>query len=104
MKDNDLIEKLMCNPRIKNLGLKKESVVDILKAYNRIAIDTLLENGNVELGNGMSIEIVKLIDRVHVLRGTPYKSSRKYKLKLTMDNTIYKQIEEYYDRLLEDIL
>jgi hypothetical protein len=104
MKDNNVIDKLMNSPRIKNLGLKKETVVDILKTYNEVAFNTLLENGHIELGNGMIIEVVKLIDRVHVLRGTPYKSSRRYKLKLTMEDIVYKRIEEYYNKLQEEIL
>ncbi len=104
MKDNNVIDQLMSSPRIKNLGLKRESVLDILKTYNDIAFNTLLENGHIELGNGMIIEVVQLLDRVHVLRGTPYKSSRKYKLKLTMEDVVYKKIEEYYNRLQEEIL
>ena len=100
---NNVIDKLMNSPRIKNLGLKKESVIDILRDYNEIALNNLLENGHIELGNGMIIEVVQLIDRIHVLRGTPYKSSRKYKLKLTMEDNIYQKIEEYYTKLQEDI-
>ena len=104
MKDNKVLDSLMTNPRIKSMGLKKETVADILKAYNSIVIDTLMENGHIELDNGMIIEIVKLLDRVHVLRGVSYKSSRKYKLKLTMEEVLYRRIEEYYDQLGEDIL
>lgn len=103
MKDNQVVSKLMNSPRIKNLGLKQESVVDILKAYNDIAFDTLLENGFIELGNGLIIEVVRLLDRVHVLRGTTYKSSRKYKLKMTMEDEVYRKIDEYYTRLQEEI-
>lgn len=104
MKDNNsVIDKLMISPRIKNLGLKRETVIDILKEYNDVAFNTLLENGHIELGNGMIIEVVQLIDRVHVLRGTPYKSNRRYKLKLTMEDVVYKKIEEYYNKLQEEI-
>lgn len=104
MKNDLVIEKLMTNSRIKNLGLKKESIIDILKAYNEIAFNILLEKGQIELGNGITIEVVQLIDRVHVLRGVSYKSSRKYKLKLTMEDAVYEKIEEYYNRLQEEIL
>lgn len=104
MKDNKVLETLMNSPRVKSMGLKQESVSDILKIYDNIVIDALLENGHIELSNGMIIEIVKLLDRVHVLRGVSYKSSRRYKLKLTMEDFLYRKIEEYYDRLGEDIL
>lgn len=103
MKENNILDKLMETPRIKNLGLKKGSILNILEAYNNIAFDYMLENGYVELGNGMTLEIVQLSDRVHVLRGIPYKNSRKYKLKLTMEDTVYRKIEEYYSKLQEEI-
>lgn len=103
-KDNGVLSKLMNSPSVKNIGLKQEAVTNILKAYNDIAIESLLENGYIELGNGMIIEVVQLVDRVHVLRGTPYKSTRKFKLKLTLEDRFYKKIEEYYDRLKEEIL
>lgn len=104
MREDKLLDSLMDSPRIKSLGLKKESVLDILKTYNQIVLSTLLDTGHVELSNGMIIEVVKLLDRVHVLRGISYKSSRKYKLKLTMEEYLYRKIEEYYDKLGEDIL
>lgn len=100
---NNTIDKVMSHPSIKNLGLTKESILNILSVYDEAVLTDLLENGHIELGNGMIIEVVRLIDRVHVLRGTTYKSNRKYKLKLTMEEILYKKIEEYYDRLQEDI-
>lgn len=100
----DVLNKLMKHPKVRNLGLKPEAVKAILKAYNDVATTALLENGHIELGNGIIIDVVQLINRVHVLRGTTYQSSRKYKLKLTMEDRMYKKIEEYYDRLQEDIL
>lgn len=103
MKSNSLVDKLVNDSSIRRLGLKKESVLDIINSYNDIILDTLLENGSVSLDNGIIIEIVQLLDRVHVLRGVSYKSSRKYKLKLTMEDKIYSKIEEYYDKLQEDI-
>lgn len=104
MKDNSVLDKLMQNSRVKSLGLTQETILSILKAYGDITLDTLLENGYLELGNGMILEVVQLLDRVHVLRGVSYKSSRKYKLKITMEDSIYKKIEEYYDRLQEEIM
>lgn len=104
MQDNRLLDELMKKPEIKNLGLRKEIIVNILKGYNDIAFDFLLENGYVSLGNGMNFEVVQLTDRVHVLRGVPYSSTRKYKLKVTLDDTPYNKIEEYYKKLQEDIL
>jgi len=104
MKDNQLVDKLMQSPKVRRLGLKKDSVLDILKTYNDIAFDALLEQGHLEVGNGMILEIVQLLDRVHVLRGVPYKSSRKYKIKLTMEQSVYEAIENYYDTLQEEIL
>lgn len=101
---NDVLDKLMKNSRIKSLGLKRESILDILRVYEELAFQSLLENGRYEVGNGMNLEVVQLLDRVHVLRGIPYKSSRKYKLKLTMEEDIYKRIESYYDTLKEDIM
>lgn len=104
MKCDILINKLMNTPHLRNLGLKKEIVESIVDDYNEILLDELLEKGHIELKNGMNIEIVRLIDRVHVLRGITYKSNRKYKLKLTMEDILYKKIEEYYDKLQEDIM
>ena len=104
MKDNGVLSKLMESPRVKSLGLTQESVSDILQSYDDIVFNTLLQNGYIELGNGLIIEIVYILDRIHVLRGIPYKSSRKYKLKLTMEDQVYKKIEEYYDKLQEEIL
>lgn len=104
MKDNEILDELMQSAIVKSLGLKKEVVLSILKTYNDVAFNNLLENGHLELGNGMIVEVVQLIDRVHVLRGVPYKSSRKYKLKLTMEDTVYKKIEDYYDQLKQEIL
>lgn len=104
MKSNtDILDKLMNSPRVKNLGLKKDSIIDILKNYNDIAFDSLLENGYINLGNGMILEVVQLTDRVHVLRGVSYCSTRKYKLKLTLEDEPYNKIEEYYNKLQEAI-
>lgn len=104
MKENKLIDKLMKSARIKGLGLKREAVESILKEYEEIAFKSLLENGYVDIGNGMTIEIIRISDRVHVLRGVTYKSTRKYKLKLTMMENIYNRIESYYDELEKEIL
>jgi len=104
MKNDKILDSLMSSPKIKSLGLKREYVEGILNSYNEIILDVLLDTGHVELSNGMIIEVVKLLDRVHVLRGVSYKSSRKYKLKLTMEDILYRKIEEYYDQLGEDIL
>ena len=100
----NITEELMDSNSIKNLGLKKDTVEDILSIYNNIIITKLLDNGYIELNNGMIIEVVQLLDRVHVLRGVSYNSNRKYKLKLTMTDDLYKKIEEYYNRLQEEIL
>lgn len=104
MDNKSLVDELMNTKKVKSLGLKRESVVEILESYSDIALDKLLENGHVELGNGLIIEVVQLLERVHVLRGVTYKSSRKYKLKLTMEDKIYNRIEEYYNKLKEDIM
>lgn len=103
MRDEKIIERLMNTKSIRNLGVKKEIVESIIQSYNDIALTELLDKGHIELSNGMNIEVVKLIDRVHVLRGIPYKSNRKYKLKLTMEDILYKKIEAYYDKLQEEI-
>lgn len=103
MKSNERISKMMEHPSIRNLGLKDEIISLIVSIYDSVVLDDLLENGHIELDNGMNIEIVKLLDRVHVLRGISYQSNRKYKLKLTMEDALYKRIEEYYDSLLKEI-
>lgn len=103
MKNNTVIDDLMNNPKVKNIGLKRETIVSLLKAYEEVAFNSLLDNGRIELGNGMSIEVIQLLERVHVLRGNTYKSSRKYKLKLTMNDEVYKRIEAYYNKLKEEI-
>lgn len=103
MNNKELLDRLMEDSKIKRSGLTPEVIKYIIKTYNDTSLDMLLENGHVELGNDMILEVVQLTDRVHVLRGTPYKSNRKYKLKLTMEDTVYKKIEEYYDRLKQEI-
>lgn len=103
MRNEQLLNRLMETPRIRNLGLKKEIVSSILDSYDDIVLSILLENGHIELDSGMNMEVVKLTDRVHVLRGVSYKSNRKYKLKLTMENRVYDKIEEYYEKLNEEI-
>lgn len=102
-KPNVAIERFIESPKIKNLGITRETALDILKEYNDVAIGVLLENGYIDLGNGLHLEIVKISDRVHVLRGTVYKSTRQYKLKATMGEDIYKRVDEYYNSLLEEI-
>lgn len=104
MKNNKIVDDMMSSTKIKNLGLKRESLEEILDIYSQCLVNNLLENGYIQLDNGFNIEVVLLLDRVHVLRGIQYKSNRKYKLKLTMEENIYKQIESYYDKLKEDIL
>ena len=104
MINSKILSTLSSNPDIKRLGLSESSLVAILDSYNDILIDNLLENGRIEVGNGLIIEVVKLLDRVHVLRGTTYKSNRKYKLKLTMEDRVYDKIESYYNKLQEDIM
>lgn len=94
----------MNDPKIRNLGLREEIVASIIQSYSDRAIKVLLDNGYINLDNGMYIEVVKLTDRVHVLRGVPYQSTRKYKLKLSMDESLYNKIEKYYDALQEEIL
>lgn len=103
MRNEQLLNRLMETPRIRNLGLKKEIVSSIIDSYDDIVLSILLENGHIELDSGMNMEVVKLTDRVHVLRGVSYKSNRKYKLKLTMENRVYDKIEEYYEKLNEEI-
>lgn len=104
MKNPDVLEKMMRSPRIRNLGLKEESVLSILEAYESASLETLLDNGHIDLGNDVILEVVPLLDRVHVLRGVAYKANRKYKLKITMGDQLYNKIEEYYDRVREEIL
>lgn len=104
MKSNVALERFMNSPKIKNLGITKETAVEILKEYNDVALNVLLEQGYIELGNGLQIEIIKILDRVHVLRGIAYKSTRQYKLKISMDENIYKKVDDYYTSLMEDIL
>lgn len=101
--DKAILDTLMNDPKIRNLGLKEEIVSSIIESYSNIAIEELLNNGYLSLNNGMYFEVVKLTDRVHVLRGVPYQSTRKYKLKLSMDESLYSKIEKYYDKLQEDI-
>lgn len=103
MKDDKILEKLMSDPKIRNLGLKEEVISSIINSYNDRVLDSLLENGHIEINNGMNIEVVRLISRVHVLRGVEYHSNRKYKLKLTMEENLYEKIEKYYDDLEKEI-
>lgn len=104
MINKSLVDKLMNSNRIRNLGLKEGTVIEILESYDSIILDTLLENGVVNLGNGITIDVVHLLDRVHTLRGIPYPNTRKFKLKVTLDDNLYNRIADYYNKLKEDIL
>lgn len=104
MKNDPVLDSLMKNPRVRNLGLKEELVSSIIESYSELALENLLNNGYITLSNGMTIEIVQLTDRVHVLRGVSYSSNRKYKLKLTMDESLYNKISDYYEKLKEEII
>ena len=108
MKDNlgidQAIERVVDSSFVRNSGLKREFVETILSHYNDAIVSTLLDSGKVELSNGMTISVVHLRDRVHVLRGISYKSNRRYKLKITMDERVYQKIEDHYNQLREDIL
>ena len=104
MTNPSVLEKMMNSPKIKSLGLREESVLSIIEAYESAALETILENGHSDLGNGAILEVVPLIDRVHVLRGVAYRANRKYKLKITLGDDLYEKIEKYYDQLREDIL
>lgn len=103
MSDDQVLNKLMKTSTVRNLGLKEERVKEILDTYHKVLLDELLDNGHVELSNGMNLEIVRLTERVHVLRGIAYSNQRKYKLKLTMMDELYEQVEKYYDDLQEII-
>ena len=102
MKNKVILSKLMKTHNIQRLGLKEESVSDILETYESILLDHLLENGILDIG--VVVEVVPLVERIHVLKGVAYNANRKYKLKLTMDDTTYKKVEAYYNKLKEDIL
>lgn len=104
LKNPDVLSKLMKSHRVRSLGLKEESLTSIIDSYESALLETLLDNGHIDLGNDIILEVVPLIDRVHVLRGVAYKSNRKYKLKITMGDELYERIENYYDKLKEDIL
>lgn len=99
-----ILDSLMESPRIRNLGLKEETISDILKVYNNIIIDILLENGTIDLNNGIVLDVVHLLDRVHTLRGINYPNTRKFKLRVTLTDELYKKIEDYYNKLKEDIM
>lgn len=103
MINEKVLDSLMNDPSIRRARTDKDSIIKIIDIYNEMLLESLLENGRIELGNGLIIEVVKLLDRVHVLRGTTYKSNRKYKLKLTMEDRVYEKIESYYNKLLEEI-
>lgn len=103
MKGDKILDGMMESSTISKLGLTRSAVKSILDSYHDAMLKTLLEEGHIELSNGMIIEVVELLDRVHVLRGITYNSSRKYKLKLTMEDNVYKDIESYYEKLREEI-
>lgn len=102
-KNDKVITELMSSPIIKSLGIRQDVVENILDTYHDIVLKQLVAAGHIELSNGMNLEVVKLTNRVHVLRGVSYQNTRKYKLKLTMDEDLYAKVEKYYETLLRDI-
>ena len=103
-KENKLIEKLHKSFTLKNLSLKSSTIDTVIKEYNKAFMNILLEDGCIDINNGLHLEVVQLEKRIHVLRGIAYEGTRDYKLKATMSNEFYKKLDEYYSDLKKGLL
>lgn len=94
-----LIDSVVSDPSLQNIGLRREAVEKILSLYNKSVVDFLVGEGFVEVEDVFRLDIVKTQPRVHVLRGKEYKSTRVYKLKATMSDDVYERVVESLDLL-----
>ena len=80
---------------VKNKGLSEEDVRNLIHDYQEALFNTLLENGYVNFSEAITVEIVRLTPRKHVLRGvTYYNDKRRYKLKVTFWDSFGKRIAD----------
>lgn len=91
-----VLTKVSDDPKVKNLGIRPEMIKRILDIYNKSVIGVLVTEGFVDVDEYCRIEVVKTQARVHVLRGKEYQSTRTYKLRAHMQDSMYKMVEESY--------
>lgn len=96
---SEAISKLKNSKIVRGIGLTEDTVRSLVEEYHNLVIASILENGYYSAGENLCIEVVPITPRIHVLRNKTYRSTRRYKLKITIGDDIYKKIEESYDSL-----
>lgn len=96
-----LIESVLKDKRLKDLNLSEDTLKRIIDVYYDNFLDTLVDCGKVDYQDKFRVSIYALTPRIHVLRGKAYDSTKRYKLKLSIDSTIHNRISEVYDEYKE---
>ena len=86
---------------IKKYKISPEDVETLIHDYQESVLNTLLSYGYVQVSDNLRLEVVKLKQRKHVLRGQAYDNWRKYKLKAKMNYTLHGRVAETFNELLE---
>lgn len=87
------------DPRVKSLGIRREKLEEIVRVYNKAVVDTMISSGFIDIEDYYRVEIVRTQARVHVLRGKEYKSTRSYKLRTHMHDSMYEYVDDAYSLL-----
>jgi len=95
--NDSIIERMMNDKNVKRLGLTEFSAKGIVEAFFTSMMDVLIDKGNVEISEDIRFEIIPTKGRVHKLRGVVYNSTRSYKIKTSISNSLYERIKEEYD-------
>ena len=73
---------------------------EVCKQLAKIFIDSvheiLLDQGQVNVTDQIKLKIVPIKARTHTLRGIKYESKRLYKLRPSLEQELYQQIEDEY--------
>ena len=95
------MESVLNDKRLKDLHLSSEDLQKIIDVYYDNFLNTLVDCGKVDYKDHFRVSIYALTPRIHVLRGKAYDSTKRYKLKLSIDSTIHNRISEVYDEYKE---
>ena len=96
-------DRFLASPSAKKLHITEDNVEELLTDYREALSQTLLENGYVVFCEGVTVEVVKLSRRVYVLRNKVYyNDKRRYKLKISIWNSVYDKLTASFKDLEED--